>query len=515
MNKLIFTKSIQIYLTSILIAIVTFGGLQYLGMGKFSDPDGFYHAKAAQLLASGELHNTFPWLQYTTWKDGYADQHYIYHWLLVPFSSPQLLPLSIIIFGLIFVALFVVVLRRWQVSWPLFWLIIMLTGSTDFLFRINLVKANTISLIFLMIITLLLIKWHESRHWINLLWLSLISLLFTWTYGGFVFVPVLVGLYTIAVLVADRKIDYKPLLVISGGIIMGVISHPHGSHLWSLLYDQLFLTGLGAGHVVPAGNEWLAYNWDWFFHTNVPVMFAWLISAGIVIYSWSRGKVVSWQIIWVQLIALFLLFLTLWHRRFIEYFVPFAVIASAVSLSPYLIKISWPEVKKVLKLQSQLYIVILMVIAIVAGGGIYNVKKTVLAMRDGVSSELYEPAAEFMVQQSQTGDIIFNTQWDQFPQLFYWDSKNYYLVGLDPTFMYLENKDLYWQWRIVADDQEEKWHSVAELHRIISTDFHSKFLFVENDRNPNIINYLANTDPNGEYFVPSFISDSVTIYTVK
>ena len=36
----------------------------------------------------------------------------------------------------------------------------------------------------------------------------------------------------------------------------------------------------------------------------------------------------------------------------------------------------------------------------------------------------------------QPGQIIFNTDWDDFPRLFYYDPTHVYVSGLDPTYLY-------------------------------------------------------------------------------
>ena len=46
--------------------------------------------------------------------------------------------------------------------------------------------------------------------------------------------------------------------------------------------------------------------------------------------------------------------------------------------------------------------------------------------------------------------IIFNASWSDFPFLFYYNDSNYYLSGLDPTFMYEKSKDKYWLYRDVT-----------------------------------------------------------------
>lgn len=41
------------------------------------------------------------------------------------------------------------------------------------------------------------------------------------------------------------------------------------------------------------------------------------------------------------------------------------------------------------------------------------------------------------------GSVVFNTDWDDFPMLFHFNTHNRYIVGLDADFMRLKNEVLY------------------------------------------------------------------------
>ena len=48
---------------------------------------------------------------------------------------------------------------------------------------------------------------------------------------------------------------------------------------------------------------------------------------------------------------------------------------------------------------------------------------------------------------------VFATDWDDFPELFFWNTHNTYLLGLDPTYMYLHDPQLYLRWRAITRGQ--------------------------------------------------------------
>ncbi len=41
------------------------------------------------------------------------------------------------------------------------------------------------------------------------------------------------------------------------------------------------------------------------------------------------------------------------------------------------------------------------------------------------------------------GERIFNCNWDDFPKLFFLDSKHNYVYGLDPNYLYTKNPEIY------------------------------------------------------------------------
>ncbi len=500
------------WLISLCLVVAIMATLQIPNRTRLGDPDGFYHAKASQLLEQGNLSDTFPYLAYTTWKDGYADQHYLYHALLIPFNNVDSLFLSIIIFASLAALAFYLLFSVLMVKSKLWWLLILMLGSTDFLFRINLVKANTLSLASLAAIIYLLWKWHEKNNYWVAAAIGVVSFLFVWIYGGFVFVPVVLALYVLSVLITERKFDYLPGLASALGIVIGLLVHPHNSHLLVLLYDQIFRAGLGAG-AVPVGNEWLPFNIDWFLTSNIPLLLVWVLSlAAVMAKIWH--KQISWLELWLQLIAVALLLLTLRHRRFIEYFTPFAVLSASVVLTPYLAKLNWQQIKLSIKQHWQLGFSAGFVVFLVASAFLYNFQHVYDYLQGGEETHRFEEVAQQIYTHSQPGDIVINTQWDQFPQLFYWNSKSYYPIGLDPTFMYIYNADLYWDLRKIADDNESDWESVEYLHSIASKTLKGKFLFLDANRNINIHKYIQEHDTEQKYFQLIYDLDNVVAYRI-
>ena len=51
---------------------------------------------------------------------------------------------------------------------------------------------------------------------------------------------------------------------------------------------------------------------------------------------------------------------------------------------------------------------------------------------------------------------MFQTDWDDFPRLFFYNTQNTYLIGLDPTYMQLYDAELYALWEEITRGDVEQ-----------------------------------------------------------
>jgi hypothetical protein len=69
------------------------------------------------------------------------------------------------------------------------------------------------------------------------------------------------------------------------------------------------------------------------------------------------------------------------------------------------------------------------------------------------SYTLYSAAAAWLNQNTDPGARVFQTDWDDFPRLFFFNTHNTYLIGLDPTYMQLFDSDLYELWEKITQGE--------------------------------------------------------------
>jgi len=98
---------------------------------------------------------------------------------------------------------------------------------------------------------------------------------------------------------------------------------------------------------------------------------------------------------------------------------------------------------------------------------------------------LYANASLWLEKNTPAGSQVFQTDWDDFPRLFYYNTHNTYLIGLDPTYLQLYDADLYDLWvNITQGDVENPSQIIARTFdsQFIHTDLnHGDFLEVAGD----------------------------------
>jgi hypothetical protein len=100
---------------------------------------------------------------------------------------------------------------------------------------------------------------------------------------------------------------------------------------------------------------------------------------------------------------------------------------------------------------------------------------------------LYANASLWLENNTPAGSRLFQTDWDDFPRLFYYNTHNTYLIGLDPTYLQLYDADLYDLWVDISQGD------VADPSQIIATTFGSRY--IHTDLNHGDFLQVAAEDP--------------------
>ena len=71
-----------------------------------------------------------------------------------------------------------------------------------------------------------------------------------------------------------------------------------------------------------------------------------------------------------------------------------------------------------------------------------NVQETAKSIAGDHGHKYYEQGMTWVRDNVPEGEMIFNTDWDDFPKMFFYDTKHTYVSGLDPTYLLNKNPEL-------------------------------------------------------------------------
>jgi hypothetical protein len=429
------------------------------------DFDGYYHIKWTRMLwesmKSGKFPPAFPWLPLTTLnpKD-YVDHHLLFHIFQIPFaafSDPRLgAKIASAFFGGLAVFSCYWLLIRYRVRYAFVWLIALLTCSAPFLFRMNMAKAPPLAIVYLVIAIHLFFK---RKYWP----LLPLGLVFTWTYDLFLLLVMAAVFWVIAIAITERRFEWRPLVFVLAGCAAGLVINPYFPHNLQLLWEHLQIKLTATDFDTKVGSEWYPYD-SWEFLGNSAVACIAML-VGYIAFEPSEHRRAHYPIFFL-LFSTALMIMTARWKRIAEYWPPFAILFAGFSLQPwlegfrpYLTRLPadiLEELKPFLdregvpaaanqKSDSREVVRLIAVQAVAVLLSVFlffNLRATIKEIRQSEGHDYYRAGTAWMRANVPPGQIVFNTDWDDFPRLFYFDETHYYVSGLDPGYLYDKDADL-------------------------------------------------------------------------
>jgi len=432
------------------------------------DFDGYYHIAWSQQLwrsfRAGHILPQFTWLPLTTLNArDYVDHHFLFHVLQIPFTFFSDVRTGAKISAWLFASLAVFscywLIVRHRIKYPLAWLIALLGCSAPFLFRMNMTKAMSVSLALLVLGIHLL---FQRKY----LWLLPLAFVFTLTYDMFVLLGLAAAIWTAVIAWSERRFEWRPLAWFAVGFIAGTVINPYFPHNVRLFYEHVAMKVTAKEFPTAVGQEWYPYD-SWDFARNCAVAFA-AMFAGYIAFHWQDRKRAAHALFFLVFSTILLVANARW-RRFAEYWPPFAILFAAFSLqlvfvrvrtaygalppdvlnelSPYLDHANspaaaaaaeeegaWPERMKTFAAAIVAVLLMIPMIAMIAA--------ETREISESAPHDKYMRGIEWMRTHIPAGQVIFNTDWDDFPRLFYYDPAHAYVSGLDPTYLYDRDQSL-------------------------------------------------------------------------
>lgn len=440
------------------------------------DWDGYYHIRWSQLLweslSAGKWLPSFDWLPLTVLgPEQYNDHHFLFHLLQIPFlwflEPVMAAKVGAVVFATLAIVSVYWLLHRYKVDYPLIWFGGIMTCANMFFYRMNMAKAPPLTIIFTIAGIYLL---FERKY----VWLLPLMFAFVWTYSLFPLLFIAAMIWVAILAFNERRFEWRPLAYTGGGMILGNIINPYFPHNLTLFYEH-FVTKfkVGSDFAVAVGGEWYPYT-GMELITHFPVALAAML-IGYVLWAPRNGKL-------PEKATFFLVFVTILlaaqfrSKRFAEYFPPFAILFAAFSwqafsfkqvvelpsefrrdIEPYLdavrtrSEVIWDSVRKgfvwtlgaILVIYFLVNMIGLQSIGIDHGGLMSTIKGNEADERYRRAMTWATGVDENGKENIPAGERIFNANWDDFPKLFFLNTKHSYVYGLDPNYLYSKDAELY------------------------------------------------------------------------
>jgi len=407
--------------------------------------DGYYHMKMGLLVREQGLKPPFVWLPLTILnREAFYDHHLLYHAYLSLFAlgdSGEALTLggkiaSVIMPALAFVAIWQL-LRGQGVRWASLWAIGLFAVSEAFLYRMSMPRTQSASLLVLA----LGLHWMLHRRYRLLLPLGFV---YVWLFDGFPLLILLAAIYIGATVATERRVEWRAIAYPALGIGLGLIVNPYFPQNVAFILNHL-APKIGES-ATPVGNEWYPYE-TWTLVENSGFALAAFV-LGALALGW-RGRRLDRPALTAFLLSVAFGLMLFKSRRFVEYFPAFALIFAALSVAP-LIE-SWI----VDRARWQRLIPIAMIAVLLVSLTI-TLTQARAAMARSKPADLYADASTWLKENTSPGSLVFQTDWDDFTRLFFYNTSNLYTIGLDPTYVELYDADLYDEWVQITRGEVER-----------------------------------------------------------
>lgn len=443
---------------------------------QFSTPnlvgnDGYYHIKMAYILRTEGLRPAFPWLPLTVLSpDRFVDHHYLFHVLLVPFTLGDLRLGakwgSVLFAGLAGLSFWWVLDRR-KVPWAWLWAAGVFAVSDAFLYRMAMPRVQSLSLALLFLAVGWMLEGKHRR-------LLAVGFLYVWAYNAFPLLLALAGLYGMACYLVERRLEWRPLFFSGVGILAGTVVNPYFPQNLVFLYHHL-APKIGSPTAIPVGSEWYPYTTGQLLKNTGPGLL--LLAGGwvaLAAYGGERRK----ESVFFTLSVLFFGLMLMQARRFVEYFPPFALLFAAYHLGALH--------RRAQSVAARRLGALVLAVGLLLGAS-YTLPRARKAVQASAPYTRYQKAAQWLANNTPAGSRVFQTDWDDFPRLFFYNHHNTYLVGLDPVFLARANPGLY---RVWVDVTQGKIETVGPVVRLF---FGAEYIFT--DRKHSAFLRVAANDP--------------------
>lgn len=428
----------RVALETLLVFVTAFGlfALYILPADAVFTIDGFYHFAIAEQIAKNGFWVDISWLPMTVLGDHGTDHHWFWHLLLSPFAYMDdrvlAFKLALITNAAMVPAVLSLVCRLLGVPCAPAWAVALLALGVFFPARILMLRAQNIG-----IICLLLAGTFAIRR--SYLLLTATVFIAIESYHGALLLSLPIAIVALVSGVQERKLDTKLLLYPAAGLMGGLVLNPwFPENFGFLFFHVLFTAGNSLG--LPAGSEWRATGLADLLKQSWPAHFLWVGSLAWIALE-HRDRLRQLPVVTLNLLGMATLALYISSNRFIEYYIPIAVLASAMNLLPL-----WNHL-------GRQAIAAIMAISFVFCSWRIAVNMDVYRSVSHAEFTMFSEIIDTLESRAPPGTLVFNGSGDDFPLLMWQSTSFKYVNGLSSHFLAYESPIRFLNWMKIVGYQ--------------------------------------------------------------
>lgn len=464
-------------------AVLALSVFLHMRSENITDPDGFYHFRHAALYADGRiLDSSFPWLPYSTIGEFSSDLWYGFHVILIPFTR-----ISDSIYGMrvagIAITAVALVLFYWAASrlgilYSYIWPFALLFASPFMVLRLTMLRPHVISVAVVALLFAFFVRSAPRGVFfaaaalaflhINLFWIAFL----------------IFGVCAVVKILTERLFDWRSSVGLVAGLFLGWVLRPNAWGTAKLLYVQIFQFAFEKQKGTPLhfGTELLPPPFLDFVAAFWIFLVLWGLAIAVFLYDFRKNKN-NEKAVWASGILSFAFFLmaVFIAQRSMDFWAAFGILFIALVFSRQKIFIG----------------VVAAVFIAMAALGIYRSGENLKIF--AFEPRRFQGAAEWLKNNANPDEIVLNTAWEYFGELFFWNSNNRYVSGMDPIFQYTYNPALYWKsyyWETGKTAENTCATAsclVAELedtHTVLKLDFKASYVFLSRFADRNFYSFM-------------------------
>jgi hypothetical protein len=434
------------------------------------DFDAYYHFRWSRMLWDGLVTGNFPpafdALPLTTLNPrDYVDHHLLFHVFQIPFTFFSDFETGAKIGTWLFACAAVFscfwLVMRYRLSYPLLWLIAILGSSAPFLYRIQMGKAMSVSIVLLVAGIYLL---FERKY----LWLLPLAFVFALTYDMVALLGVAAGVWMLVVIWTERSLNREvaracgAVALVGLGIALGFVINPYFPRNVQLFYEHLLMKATPKDFSTEVGSEWYPYT-TWEFLGNCGVALV-AMFVGYVSFR-DAGRAENRRAFFLLLFSTLLMLVNARWRRFSEYFPPFAVLFAAFAAEPLIAaararylapRADAPDPNAPdPNARAWEFVIVATAAVLLAAPLVWTARATASDIAGMAGPDQYRRGMEWITKNVPAGEPVFNSDWDDFPKLFFYDPHRPFIAGLDPTYLLDRDPELMKHYARIGRGEEE------------------------------------------------------------